>query len=97
MSFSAGEVLVSEGIARGYPRPQLQRDRWASLNGTWEFALDVEGRWRAPNEVSWDRRIVVPFAPETAASGIGETGFFRACWYRRALQRPQLQLVSVGR
>jgi beta-galactosidase/beta-glucuronidase len=25
----------------------------------------------------------VPFSPETSASGVGNTGFFRRCWYRR--------------
>ena len=31
-----------------------------------------------------------PFAPETPASGVGDTGFYQACWYRRefALVRP---------
>ena len=27
---------------RGYPRPQLVRERWTSLNGTWQFAIDAE-------------------------------------------------------
>jgi len=35
----------------------------------------------------------VPFAPETPASGIGETGFTLACWYRRAFEPP---LLSAG-
>jgi hypothetical protein len=32
----------------------------------------------------------VPFAPETPASGIAHTGFFRACWYRRTFNAPGL-------
>jgi beta-galactosidase/beta-glucuronidase len=40
--------------------------------------------------VQWSRRIEVPFAPETARSGIGEGGFFSACWYRRTFTRPAL-------
>ena len=28
--------------------------------------------------------------PETPASGIGETGLFRACWYRRRFEAPDL-------
>lgn len=75
---------------RGYPRPQLRRPGWTSLDGGWEFALDPEARWRRPDEVRFDRRIVVPFAPETPRSGVGETGFFRACWYRRTFERPAL-------
>ena len=32
------------------------------------------------------RTIRVPFSPETSASGIGNTGLHRACWYRRTLE-----------
>ena len=63
----------------GYPRPQLRRAGWVCLNGLWDFAFDPRARWTAPEEVTWDRTILVPFAPETARSGIGETGFFDAC------------------
>src|SRR5690606_3116586 len=34
--------------------------------------------------------IEVPFAPETRRSGIGETGFIQACWYRRVIATPAL-------
>ncbi len=75
----------------GYPRPQLERAEWFCLDGEWEFALDREGRWRLPDDVAWSARIVVPFSPETPASGIGDTGFFRCCWYRRQFDGPPLQ------
>jgi beta-galactosidase/beta-glucuronidase len=75
----------------GYPRPQLQRDSWESLNGLWEFALDPEARWRTPKEVSWTGTILVPFSPETSASGIGDTSFYRRCWYRRTFEAPRLE------
>ena len=74
----------------GYPRPQLVRRNWASLNGRWEFALDEDARWSVPPEVAWNRKIVVPFSPETRASGVAEDGFFRACWYGRHFERPNL-------
>ncbi len=66
------------------------RDGWASLDGTWEFAFDPAGRWNVPDEVQWSTTIEVPFAPETAASGIRDTGFHRVCWYRRRFDAPQL-------
>src|SRR5690606_36512155 len=69
----------------GYPRPQLERATWWSLNGTWEFAFDPDGSWTRPDQVRWTHTIAVPFAPETPASGIGHQGFFLACWYRRRL------------
>ncbi|HLB23232.1 MAG TPA: glycoside hydrolase family 2, partial [Dehalococcoidia bacterium] len=67
----------------GYPRPQLRRAGATNLNGPWLFAIDREAAWRTPERVRWAGPIEVPFAPETPASGIGDTRFFRACWYRR--------------
>jgi beta-galactosidase/beta-glucuronidase len=75
----------------GYPRPLLQRGTWTSLNGPWEFALDPQARWRTPREVQWNATILVPFSPETEASGIGDTGFYRRCWYRRTFEAPRLR------
>ena len=73
-----------------YPRPQLRRAEWTNLDGVWDFAIDPGGCWTRPTDVVWDRRITVPFAPETPASGVGETGFFCACWYRRTFEAPAL-------
>lgn len=73
-----------------HPRPRLRRSRWSSLNGPWDFAIDPDGAPRQhPSEVAWDARIVVPFAPESAASGVGHTGFMPSVWYRRTLTVPQ--------
>src|SRR4029079_16402738 len=72
-------------FGRGYPRPQLVRDRWLSLNGAWDFAMDPVGLWSRPAEVACTTAINIPFAPEAPASGIGDTSFFRACWYRRTI------------
>ncbi|HYB94552.1 MAG TPA: glycoside hydrolase family 2 TIM barrel-domain containing protein [Vicinamibacterales bacterium] len=70
------------------PRPQLQRQGWKSLNGQWEFALDVDGAIADPGRVVWSSAIEVPFSPETPKSGIGDTGLYRACWYRRSIDIP---------
>jgi hypothetical protein len=69
----------------GYPRPQLRRAEWGSLNGTWDFHLDPKAELRHPSDVPFDGTIVVPFSPETVASGVGDRSFFRACWYRRSV------------
>jgi beta-galactosidase/beta-glucuronidase len=74
-----------------YPRPQLQRDFWISLDGEWEFRLDRKACWSLPEQVSWDTRITVPFAPETPASGINDTSFYSGCWYRRTFEKPELE------
>lgn len=81
---------AKDQLGRGYPRPQLRREGWISLNGSWDFALDPAGAWRAPAHVEWDRAIRVPFAPEAPASGVGVTSFFRACWYRRTVAVPRV-------
>jgi len=70
----------------GYPRPELRRAGATNLNGPWLFAMDPEASWRTPEQVRWTGSIEVPFAPETPASGVGDTRFFRACWYRRAVR-----------
>ncbi len=69
--------------ARGaHPRPQLQRDRWRSLDGIWELAFDDQTRWEVPSQVTFDRTIRVPYPPESSASGIGDQRFHPVCWYR---------------
>ncbi len=70
-----------------YPRPQLRRDDWVDLCGQWQFAYDDDDRgldedWFDRADV-FDRAIIVPFPPESTASGIGETGFHPVVWYRR--------------
>jgi beta-galactosidase/beta-glucuronidase len=73
---------------RAYPRPQLRRNAWFSLNGAWEFAIDPDDQWTLPDEVEWSGFIRVPFAPESRASGVGNTGFLRVGWYRRSFDLP---------
>ncbi len=65
-------VIASEHQvdARDYPRPQLRREPWRRLDGLWEFAARP-GRDVAGSDCGhWRGSIRVPFAPETAASGI---------------------------
>ena len=66
----------------------LHRPGWTSLDGEWEFAIDAAGAITDPRDVQWAAKIVVPFAPETPGSGIGNTSLFRACWYRRRIPVP---------
>lgn len=76
------------GRERGYPRPQLRREGWRSLDGPWQFAIDRDGALTHPDDVVFDAVIEVPFAPETQRSGIGDGSFYRAVWYRRAIEVP---------
>src|SRR4029078_12010849 len=59
----------------------------------WAFVIHWSARRNEPAQVEWSGHIVVPFAPETPASTIGETGFFSACWYRRSFTATH---VDVG-
>jgi beta-galactosidase/beta-glucuronidase len=86
-------ALSSEGAEQdpmGYPRPQMRRSEWFSLNGIWQFELDIEAELTQPGQVTWSKMIVVPFTPETERSGIGDTGLYRGCWYRRRFNAPEL-------
>lgn len=67
-----------------YPRPQLVRDYWQSLNGPWKFTFDNDRRYKHPSDpISWEREIRVPFPPESETSGVGDQGFHPVCWYER--------------
>ncbi|HEX2910253.1 MAG TPA: glycoside hydrolase family 2 TIM barrel-domain containing protein [Chloroflexia bacterium] len=71
-----------------HPRPQMTRERWIDLSGPWQFAYDdnnigLRDGWVVKPD-SFKRTINVPFAPESKASGIGETGFHPVVWYRKA-------------
>ena len=72
-----------------YPRPQLRRSQWTSLNGSWRFRFDDDRTFSHPSDITeWPMQIVVPFPPESTASGIGDRGFHRACWYQRDFDMP---------
>ncbi len=75
-----------------YPRPMMCRDRWTSLDGTWDFAHDdadagLGARWFARGADAFDQRIEVPFPPESPASGVGSRGRHPVVWYRRSVPR----------
>ncbi|MDR6868175.1 beta-galactosidase/beta-glucuronidase [Microbacterium resistens] len=83
-----------------YPRPQLVRAHWADLTGTWGFAFDpedvgVRDGW-AHDPAPFTREIVVPYPPESPASGIGDTGYHRVLWYRRAVPAEEVAASGHG-
>src|SRR5450759_3597873 len=47
-----------------YPRPNFRRPQWVSLNGEWEFGAGASE--------TFDRKILVPFCPQSSLSGIGD-------------------------
>jgi len=73
-----------------YPRPSFVREHWCNLNGSWDFSiLDSEKNMLFQ---PLDRKIEVPFCPESVLSGIGETGFMNHLWYRRSFSVSEEQL-----
>ncbi len=78
---------MSQTIPRGeYPRPQLVRNSYTCLNGTWEFEIDHGSTGRARGLVNAEHlsgTITVPFCPESALSGVGYTDFMASVWYKR--------------
>ena len=50
-----------------YPRPQLVRDDWLSLDGEWEFRIHKGAEGMAPAKAE---KITVPYCPESRLSGI---------------------------
>ena len=73
-----GEDLDPADVLSEYPRPQMMRDRWANLNGLWEYAITTHDA--APEKM--DGHILVPFAVESALSGVGRAVTENdALWY----------------
>lgn len=61
-----GESFNKEAPLPDYPRPQLKRDSYLSLNGIWQFSMSQSEC--EPKE--YKETIVVPYPPESALSGI---------------------------
>ena len=64
-----------------YPRPSFRRRSWINLNGEWEFG--------AGGSETFDRRILVPFCPQSDLSGLGVRVPGDVVWYRRRFDAPR--------
>ena len=93
-----GEALDASNVLPEHPRPRMQREEYAMLNGVWEYAITpVDGEADAKTLVQqaipsrWDGQIVVPFSPEAPLSGVGRTVQpSEFLWYKRKIDLPKL-------
>ncbi len=83
---SSGENLQGQPW-NVYPRPQLKRDSFICLNGEWDFCL-TDG-FEKP-DFSENKKILVPFAPESLLSGINEVfDESSMLWYQKNFTLPE--------
>ena len=66
-----------------YPNPQLQREDWLNLNGLWNFAGSAS---ETAEPDSYSQQIMVPYAMESALSGIMQ--HYDYAWYNREFTLP---------
>lgn len=74
-----------------YPRPQFERADWVNLNGEWTCSFDFGGSGMEREfykSNGFDKKITVPFCPESKLSGIGYTDFINHFWYQRPINDP---------
>jgi beta-galactosidase/beta-glucuronidase len=79
------QTVSPQNVLPEYPRPQLVRNDWTNLNGLWKYTI-VPAAIKENTPASYDGNILVPFAVESALSGVGRTvGKDSVLWYQRQL------------
>ncbi len=82
------EQVNPEAPLPEYPRPQLVRSDWKSLNGLWEYVIAPKAAANGPVD-SFDGKILVPYPIESALSGVKkEVGPDNQLIYQRTFELP---------
>ena len=80
------EEVSPENAHPEYPRPQMVRSEWKSLNGLWDCEI-VSKTSAQPS--AYSQKILVPFAVESSLSGLGKTITPNdAIWYKTTFTVP---------
>lgn len=80
-----GSKVNADSAWQEYPRPQMTRDSWLNLNGTWNYAVTSENQDNMPTK--WDGEILVPFCIESKLSGVQRNlRPTEALWYQRTVE-----------
>ena len=80
------EKIDPSNVLPEYPRPQLVRTEWQNLNGLWNYAIT---EINAAQPAAFDGEILVPFAVESALSGVGKwITEKQLLWYEREFTVP---------
>ncbi len=81
------EKVNPEATLPDYPRPHLVRtNNWKNLNGLWSYAITGKDE---KEPARYQGNILVPFAVESALSGVGRTvGKDSVLWYKHTITVP---------
>ena len=99
-----GEQLDAKNVLQEHPNPQMRRDNFVILNGMWDCAfvesdhepaaaglIEVVSQAAPPQDELFNQRIMVPFSPESALSGVRhQLQPNELLWYRRAVRLNEL-------
>jgi beta-galactosidase/beta-glucuronidase len=80
------EKVTPDSVLPEYPRPQFVRESWKSMNGLWDYVITPRS---ASLPAAYQGKILVPFAIESAMSGVGKTvGKDSLLWYHTTFTMP---------
>jgi hypothetical protein len=81
-----GKEVTPANAWTEYPRPQMKRKEWMSLNGLWNYTVSPKGQ---PAPSKFEAQILVPFCIESSLSGVGKPLLpTQELWYNREFKVP---------